>query len=118
MDQLIVESTVSPINIGLIRKNQKVKFQSDAFNYNQWGLLEGKVIDIDRSITIQGEQAFFRVRSIMNTSEMRLESGCKTTVSKGMTLTTRYTIARRSLYNLLFDKMNDWLNPKQIASKS
>ena len=118
MDQLIVESTVSPINIDLIRKNQKVKFQSDPFNYNQWGLLEGKVIDIDRSITIQGEQAFFRVRSIMNTSEMRLESGYKTTVSKGMTLTTRYTIARRSLYNLLFDKMNDWLNPKQIASKS
>ena len=118
MDQLIVESTVSPNDIGLIRKNQKVKFQLDAFNYNQWGLLEGKVIDIDRNITIQGEQAFFKVRSIMNTSEMRLKSGYKTTVSKGMTLTTRYTIARRSLYDLLFDKVDDWLNPKQIASKS
>lgn len=118
VDQLIVESTVSPNDIGLIRKHQKVKFQLDAFNYNQWGLLEGKVIDIDRNITIQGEQAFFKVRSIMNTSEMRLESGYKTTVSKGMTLTTRYTIARRSLYDLLFDKVDDWLNPKQIASKS
>ena len=118
VDQLIVESTVSPNDIGLIRKHQKVKFQLDAFNYNQWGLLEGKVIDIDRNITIQGEQAFFKVRSIMNTSEMRLESGYKTTVSKGMTLTTRYTIARRSLYDLLFDKVDDWLNPRQIASKS
>lgn len=118
IDQLIVESTVSPNDIGLIRKNQKVKFQLDAFNYNQWGLLEGKVIDIDRNITIQGDQAFFKVRSIMNSSEMRLESGYKTKVSKGMTLTTRYAIARRSLYDLLFDKMDDWLNPKQIASRS
>ena len=58
-DKLIVESSVSPSDIGLIHKNQKVKFQIDAFNYNQWGLLEGKVIDIDHNITIQGEQAFF-----------------------------------------------------------
>ena len=117
-DRLIVESTISPNDIGLIKRNQAVKFQIDAFNYNQWGLLEGKVIDIDRNITIQGEQAFFKVRSIMNTTEMRLDSGYKTKVSKGMTLTTRYTIARRSLYDLLFDKMDDWLNPKQMASRS
>ncbi|MGL5112905.1 MAG: HlyD family secretion protein, partial [Flavobacterium sp.] len=117
-DRLIVESTISPNDIGLIKKNQAVKFQIDAFNYNQWGLLEGKVIDIDRNITIQEEQAFFKVRSIMNTTEMRLDSGYKTKVSKGMTLTTRYTIARRSLYDLLFDKMDDWLNPKQMASRS
>ena len=115
IDRLIVESTISPNDIGLIKKNQAVKFQIDAFNYNQWGLLEGKVIDIDRNITIQGEQAFFKVRSIMNTTEMRLDSGYKTKVSKGMTLTTRYTIARRSLYDLLFDKMDDWLNPKQMV---
>ncbi|WP_428230594.1 HlyD family efflux transporter periplasmic adaptor subunit [Flavobacterium sp.] len=52
-DQLLVECNVSSNDIGLIRKNQKVKFQLDAFNYNQWGLLEGKVIDIDHNITLQ-----------------------------------------------------------------
>ena len=52
-DELIVESNVSPNDIGLIKKNQKVKFQLDAFNYNQWGFLEGKVIDIDRNVTMQ-----------------------------------------------------------------
>lgn len=117
-DQLIVESTVSPNDIGLIHNNQKVKFQLDAFNYNQWGLLEGKVIDIDRNITIQGEQAFFKVRCALNSTAMQLQSGYKTQISKGMTLTTRYMISRRSLYDLLFDKVDDWLNPKQIAQKS
>jgi len=117
-DRLIVESMVSPNDIGLIRNNQKVKFQLDAFNYNQWGLLEGKVIDIDRNITIQGEQAFFKVRCALNSTVMQLKSGYKTQISKGMTLTTRYMITRRSLYDLLFDKMDDWLNPKQISPKS
>ncbi|WP_348798031.1 HlyD family secretion protein [Flavobacterium adhaerens] len=117
-DQLIVESTVAPDDIGLIKKNQNVKFQLDAFNYNQWGLLEGKVIDIDRNITIQGEQAFFKVRCDLKNTVMRLKSGYKAQISKGMTLTTRYMVTRRSLYDLLFDKVDDWLNPKQIATKS
>lgn len=113
-DQLIVENNISPNDIGLIKKNQKVKFQLDAFNYNQWGLLEGKVIDIDRNITIQGEQAFFKVRCTLDSKTLHLKSGYKTDVSKGMTLTTRYIITRRSLFDLLFDKIDNWLNPKQL----
>ena len=111
-DNLMVESSVSPDDIGLIRKNQKVKFQIDAFNYNQWGLLEGKVIDIDKNITLQENQAFFKVRCALNSKQLKLKSGYKTEVSKGMTLTTRYTITRRSLFDLLFDKVDDWVNPK------
>jgi len=116
-DHLIVESNVSPNDIGLIRKNQKVKFQLDAFNYNQWGLLEGKVIDIDHNITIQGDQAFFKVRCALDSQNLHLKSGYSTKVSKGMTLTTRYIITRRSLFELLFDKIDDWLNPKQISNR-
>ncbi|RXM48315.1 HlyD family secretion protein [Flavobacterium sp. YO12] len=115
-DHLIVESNVSPNDIGLIKKNQKVKFQLDAFNYNQWGLLEGKVIDIDHNITMQGDQAFFKVRCTLDSQTLQLKSGYKTDVSKGMTLTTRYIITHRSLFDLLFDKIDNWLNPKQISN--
>ncbi|WP_144216137.1 HlyD family efflux transporter periplasmic adaptor subunit [uncultured Flavobacterium sp.] len=113
-DHLIVENIVSPNDIGVIKKNQKVKFQLDAFNYNQWGLLQGKVIDIDQNITIQGEQNFFKVRCSLDSKTLKLKSGYKTDVSKGMTLTTRYIITRRSLFDLLFDKVDNWLNPKQM----
>ena len=116
IDNLIVENNVSSNDIGLIKKYQNVKFQMDAFNYNQWGLLEGKVIDIDKNITIQDNQAFFKVRCSLNSKNIHLKSGYSTHVSKGMTLTTRYTIAKRSLYELLFDKVDDWLNPKQIIN--
>jgi membrane fusion protein, peptide pheromone/bacteriocin exporter len=77
-------------------------------------LLDGKVIDIDKNVTIQENQAFFKVRCSLNSKIMKLKSGYKTQVSKGMTLTTRYIITRRSLFDLLFDKVDDWLNPKQI----
>jgi membrane fusion protein, peptide pheromone/bacteriocin exporter len=111
-DNLIVESTVTPNDIGLIKKNQKVKFQMDAFNYNQWGLLSGKVVEIDKNITLKENQAYFRVKCLINTKTLTLKSGYKTNVTKGMTLTTRYIITRRSLFDLLFDKVDDWLNPR------
>lgn len=117
-DHLIVENNVATSDIGLIMKNQKVKFQLDAFNYNQWGFLEGKVIDIDKNITIQGEQAFFKVRCALDSTTLKLKSGYQANVSKGMTLTTRYILTRRSLFDLLFDKIDDWLNPKQIAKSN
>jgi len=116
-DHLIVECTVLPNDIGLVMKNQKVKFQLDAFNYNQWGFLEGKVIDIDHNITMQSDKAFFKVRCSLDSQILQLKSGYKTNVSKGMTLTTRYIITNRSLFDLLFDKIDNWLNPKQISNK-
>lgn len=115
-ENLIVESTVSPSDIGLIKNNQEVKFQIDAFNYNQWGLLSGKIIEIDKNITLKDNQAFFRVKCALNSKTLQLKSGYKTAVSKGMTLTTRYIITNRSLYQLLFDKVDDWLNPKLITN--
>ncbi|MDQ8013190.1 MAG: HlyD family efflux transporter periplasmic adaptor subunit [Flavobacterium nitrogenifigens] len=114
-DHLIVESMVSPSDIGLICKKQRVKFQLDAFNYNQWGMLEGKVIDIDHNVSFQENQTFFKVRSELSATKMKLKSGYQTNVSKGMTLTARYILTRRSLFDLLFDKVDDWLNPKQLS---
>ena len=113
-DNLIVECSVLPSDIGLISKNQQVKFQFDAFNYNQWGLLEGKVFHIN-NITLQQDQAFFTVRCKLNSRQLKLKSGYAATIEKGMTLTARYIIIKRSLFDLLFDKVDDWLNPKIIS---
>ncbi|MBT8245770.1 MAG: HlyD family efflux transporter periplasmic adaptor subunit [Winogradskyella sp.] len=112
---LIVENTVLPSDIGLLKKGQKVQFQLDAFNYNQWGMLEGEVIDIDNNITLQDQAAFFKVRCSLYTKKLELKNGYTAQVKKGMTLTTRYFITTRSLYDLLFDKVDDWLNPKLIT---
>lgn len=111
---LIVENLVSPNDIGILKIGQDVKFQLDAFNYNQWGMITGKVIEIDKNSSVQNNTSFFKVRCSLNTKKLQLKNGYTTSISKGMTLTTRFFITRRSLFDLLFDKVDDWFNPKLI----
>ncbi|TXK73900.1 HlyD family secretion protein [Mesonia sp. HuA40] len=113
---LIVECIVAPKDIGLINRSQKVQFQFDAFNYNQWGLIEGNVIEIDQNATVKNEDVYFKVRCSLNTFELQLNSGYRTEIRKGLTVTGRFVITRRSLFDLLFDKVDDWLNPTQISN--
>lgn len=102
---------VKPADIGLIKKGQEVRFQIDAFNYNQWGMLTGKVIDIADDIIIQEQTPFFRVKCQLNNSYLQLKNGYKGHVKKGMTFNANFTVTKRSLYQLLYDKVDDWLNP-------
>ena len=91
-ENMVAECMVSPKDIGFIKKSQKVKFQIDAYNYNQWGLLDGKVMDIDQNITVnqQTGEAYFKVRCIMDKNYLQLKNGYKGQVGKGMTLTARF----------------------------
>ena len=109
----VAECMVSPKDIGFIKKNQKVKFQIDAYNYNQWGLLEGKVLDIDQNITVnqQTGEAYFEVRCVMDKNYLQLKNGYKAQIGKGMTLTARFYLIDRTLWQLLFDRVDDWFNP-------
>ena len=111
----LVEVYVSPSEIGYINKGQKVKFQIDAYNYNQWGLASGEVIDIDKNITHSQEGNYaFKVRCRLNNSALKLKNGYEGKIIKGMTLTARFIVTRRSLWQILFDKLDDWLNPHII----
>lgn len=111
-DDLIVENTVLPSDIGLLRIGQEVLFQFDAFNYNQWGMIEGNVIEIDNNITISETGSYFKVKSRLNKKSLTLKNGYKANIKKGMTVTTRFVITRRKISDLLFDKVDDWFNPQ------
>lgn len=112
-DSMIVECYVEPKDIGFITVDQNVKFQVHSFNYNQWGLASGKVIDIDKNLNIkENSKPYFRVRCSLDTPYLQLQNGYKGNLKKGITLTARFAIAERSLYELLFDKVDDWFNPK------
>ena len=109
----VAECMVSPKDIGFIKVGQKVKFQVDTYNYNQWGLLEGKVVDIDQNITVnqQTGEAYFKVRCVMDKNYLQLKNGYKGQIGKGMTLTARFYLLDRTLWQLLFDRVDDWFNP-------
>lgn len=103
---------IKPSDIGLIKKGQQVRFQVDAFNYNQWGLLTGKVVDIsDDIIVINQNQPVFKVKCTLDKNYLMLKNGYKGYLKKGMNFTARFNVTKRSLYQLLYDKVDDWVNP-------
>jgi HlyD family secretion protein len=38
-------------------------------------------------------------------------------IKKGMTVQVRFLVTRRTLFQLLFDKADDWLNPNRIPDE-
>ncbi|MDR3217716.1 MAG: HlyD family secretion protein [Dysgonamonadaceae bacterium] len=109
---LLVECYVLPVDIGYIQEKQQVAFQLDAFNYNQWGLAHGIVKKISKDIVIVNEQPVFLVRCSLETSFLKLKNGYTGKLKKGMMVTGRFYLTDRSLWQLLFDKVDNWVNPK------
>lgn len=109
---LIAECYVSPNDIGLLRKNMTVSFQIDAFNYNEWGLVQGKITDIARDFVVLNEKPIFKVKCQLDKKTLQLKNGYTAPLKKGLTFRARFVVTKRSLYQLLYDKTDDWLNPK------
>lgn len=109
---LIVECYITPADIGYIQIGMDAKFQLDAFNYNQWGLATGKVIEISPDIFQNENSSYFKVRCSLNETHLKLKNGYEGKLKKGLSLTARFVVTERSLYQLLYDKVDDWLNPK------
>lgn len=108
---LIVECYIEPKDIGLLREELLVNYQLDAYNYNQWGLGMGKIDQIHNDVDIMNNKPVFKIQCSVDQNYLTLKNGFKGALKKGMTLTARFKIAERSLYDLLYDKMDDWLNP-------
>jgi len=109
---LVATCYVKPADIGLIHEHQKVKIQIDAYNYNEWGMLKGEIIDISDDMIIEnGSEAYFRVKCKPEKTSLSLKNGHKAKIKKGMSLNTRIVVIRRDLFHLLFDKADKWFNP-------
>lgn len=110
---LVAEVYVTPRDIGLLRQGTPVRMQIDAFNYNDWGFVTGRVAEISEDFFTVNQQPMFRVTVQMDGTELALRNGVRRSLRKGMTLRARFTITERSLFQLLRDDVNDWLNPSQ-----
>jgi len=116
--ELIVECYISPEDIGLLKIEDTVSFQVSAFNYNQWGLASGKIEEIGSDVQMINNRPMFRVLCSLNKDYLELKNGFIGHFKKGMVVNARFVLTERTLFNLLYDKMDDWLNPTlRIAEK-
>jgi multidrug resistance efflux pump len=116
-DAMLAEMYVLPKDIGLIRPGTITRLQVDAYNYNQWGLVTGKVVSISNDVYTNGkEPPYFKVRCQLDKNSLTLPNGYEGKLKKGMTLQARFLVTERTLFQLLYDKADDWLNPNLIAT--
>ncbi len=109
--ELIAECYVKPSDIGLLKPEANVKLQIDAFNYNQWGSATGKVISISNDISFINNTPMFKVICSLEQKQLQLKNGFRGKLKKGMTFNARFYITNRSVFDLLYDKIDDWFNP-------
>ena len=114
-DSLWAECYVSPSEIGFLEKGMVADFQINAFNYNDWGMLKGYVVDIADDYVVIGNEPVFKVKCVVPDLSLTLKSGRVAKVKKGMTFQSRFLVTRRNLYQLIYDKADDWLNPTRDA---
>lgn len=108
---LIAECYVSPSKVGLIRKQTAVRFHIDAFDHNQWGQANGEILEVSRDVEFVQDQPVFRIRCTIREEYLALQNGRKGYLRKGLTLTAHIKMTERSLFDLLDDQWQNWLNP-------
>ncbi len=107
----VAQVYVAPRDIGLLRPGMAVRLMVDAFNYSDWGVIEGSVTEISDDFVEVDGRPMFKVTCALARTRLSLANGFTSSVRKGMTLQARFVVAERSLLQLLRDDVNDWLNP-------
>lgn len=114
---LCMEVYVTPRNIGFMSIGMPVNVQVESFNYNEWGTLPGKVKEISSDFLTDSQgNSYYKIKCEMERDYLKLKNGRIGRLKKGMTVSAHFMVTRRSLFDLLYQKIDDWANPRQYES--
>lgn len=111
LSELLGECYLSTKDIGLLKIGHTARFQVDAFDYNYFGILTGKVVTIENDFSLINNKPAFKVHCSFDRTQLFLKNGFKGSLKKGLSFQARFVVAERTLWQLLFDKVDDWFNP-------
>ena len=109
---------VSPRNIGYIHEGMPTNIQIETFNYNEWGMITGKIQEISSDFFTDSSSGstYYKVKCSMDKDFLVRKNGVTGKLKKGMNVTCHFVITQRSLFDLLYQKMDDWANPTQYVN--
>ncbi len=81
-------------------------------------MLTGKIIAIDNDFTVVNNTPVIKVRCSFDSTKLNLKNGFTGQLKKGLNFQARFIVTRRSLWQLLWDKVDDWLNPSSPVKTS
>ncbi|MGY6560341.1 MAG: HlyD family secretion protein [Nitritalea sp.] len=104
-------------DIAFLQEGQEVWFQVDAFHHHIWGLLKGKVLDIGADREFFGEQqAGYWVVCALDAEALTRKDGTVGALKKGMQVQARFQVGKRSLWHLLYQRLDRWFSPHQVST--
>ena len=111
---LIAECYVQPKDIGYVKPGMKGRVQVSAFNYTEWGVLNASVDEVFDDITVsaEGKQSYYRIFCSLDSDHLTLKSGFVGYIKKGMVINANFIVTNRTVFQLLYDKIDNWLNPE------
>lgn len=116
---LYIETYVMPRDIGYMYVGMPVNVQVESFNYNQWGSISGEVTDISSDfLTDKQGTSFYKVKCSMEKDYLTLKNGRKGKLKKGMSVAAHFRINRCSLFDLLYQNIDNWINPAQYKNRT
>lgn len=109
---------VSPRNIGYLYTGVPVNIQVETFNYNEWGTIGGQVLEVSSDFFTDTSSGgtYYKVKCSMDKDFLIRKNGVTGKLKKGMNVTCHFVITRRSLFDLLYQKIDDWANPTQYVN--
>jgi HlyD family secretion protein len=63
-----------------------------------------------------GTNAFYKVKCSLDKNYLVRKNGIKGFLKKGMAVSAHFMITKRSLFDLLYQKIDDWANPTQYKN--
>jgi len=109
--ELIGEFYISSRNIAFLELGQEVQLHLDAFNARDWDIIHGQIYEISNDFLLLDKQPVYRVKCHFEREELNLRNGFTAKIKKGMTFQAQCLVIRRTLFQLLADKAENWLNP-------
>jgi HlyD family secretion protein len=93
--------------------------QIDAYPYTYWGTLDGTVESIGGDLVAgyastppTSSSPAFKVSIRPSAGHLSLPNGLRGELKKGLTLSARFLVTRRSVFQLLYDDVSAWFNPQ------
>ncbi|MDZ4072123.1 MAG: HlyD family efflux transporter periplasmic adaptor subunit [Sediminibacterium sp.] len=115
---LIVECWISPSNRVTIYHGQSITYSIPEIRNQMSTPLQGKIIFIAEDYTLVNNKPMFRVKCSLNQTRVQLQNGFSYALGRGLLLETRFLLARKSCWQLLYQQLYDWFNPATLSQSA
>jgi multidrug efflux pump subunit AcrA (membrane-fusion protein) len=97
----------------LLAPGARARLELEAYPAAEWGVATGRVMEIAADAVELDGELVFPLTIELDAPRLALPNGRSGELRKGMALQARFTLVRRTLWELLRDDLGDWLDPRK-----